>query len=397
MSWPALLVAGLLGAALGYQLLAWWAIRRFLGETAWSRRRSTEGVGGGAFERARPRAWPGVSQIKPFRALEPGLRERLDSFLLQDYPGPMELTLATAEELEGSGPGVKGLVGHRFGRQVALVAEPGRGSNRKIAACLPAVGRARHDLLVFSDSDMRVDSGWLQAVVQPFADPRVGMVTCLYTVREVDGLGAALEGLAVADFASSVLVARQVEGLSFALGATMAIRREVLDRIGGLEAVEDLLADDYQLGHRTVQAGYRVELAPTVVEDVVGRVPLAEFFSHQLRWMRTYRLCRPGGHFAFLLTQGSLWSLALLALEPGAPMTALAVAAWWGVRTAACASSWRGLARAPVAGWALLAPLKDLLWGVLWCLSWAGSRVRWGSTVYRLDGEGRMRAEGSTR
>src|SRR5690606_32630701 len=189
---------------------------------------------------------------------------------------------------------------------------------------------------------------FLRRVAAPFEDPEVGVVTCLYAVRRARDPGGLLEGLSVNDFGASVLVARQVEGLSFALGATMAIRREALEAMGGLAALRDYLADDYQLGNRAHADGWKVVLAPAVVEDVLGPTPFSEYFAHRLRWMRTYRISRPGGHAAFLVTQGTPWALAFLAATGFAPWGWGAVAGWTLLRVATCWSTWWTLSRSRV-------------------------------------------------
>lgn len=388
-----LLQGGLLAlvlAASAYHLLAWVMTRHFVASEGLGRPPSPDPAGSGALRAVRSRLWPSVSQIKPVHRLGGELRDCLASFLGQDYPGPVEVILACRVD----SPGLQDLVGglrRDFARlPLHLVTGERPGSNRKIASCTMALEEASGELLVLSDADMRVPPEYLRRVVQPFADPRVGLVTCLYVVRRASGLGAALEGLSVADFSASVLVARRVEGLSFALGATMAVRREALEAAGGLEALRDYLADDYQLGNRVAAAGWKVALAGVVVEDVVGPTPFLEYFSHQLRWMRTYRICRPRGHAAFLVTQGLLWALGFLAASGPGPFGWGVLAGWLALRTATACATWRLLGGAPAARWALLAPFKDLLYLGLWLLSLGGSRVQWGEKAWRLRRDGRM-------
>lgn len=384
----ALLVLVLASSA--YQALAWLSTWQFAVVEGPGRRAPAEPPGSGALAAARPRIWPGVSHLKPVRGTEAGLEDCLTSFLGQDYPGPMEVVVAARKPDKELRSLIRSL-GREWPRvPLRLVDGTGPGANRKIASCVVALGEASHDILILSDADMRVEPDYLRRVVQPFSDDKVGLVTCLYAVKRASGLGAALEGLSVADFGASVLVARRVEGISFALGATMAVRREALDALGGLAPLSDHLADDFQLGNRMALAGWKVALAGTVVEDVLGPTPFGEYFSHQLRWMRTYRICRPGGHLAFLITQGLPWSLGFLAVTGFAPLGWGVFGAWLLVRMTVAYAVWRRLARTPVAGWALLAPLKDLLYLVLWLLSLVGSTVRWGEQVYRVQRDGRM-------
>lgn len=381
-------------ASVAYQALAWLLTWQFAVVEGPGASVQAETAGSGALAAARPRMWPGVTQIKPVRGSEDDLADCLTSFMGQDYPGPVEVVVAARNPDKDLRQLVK-----RLGREwprvpLRLVDGTGPGANRKIASCVVAQAEAAHDILILSDADMRVEPEYLRRVVQPFADDRVGLVTCLYAVKRAPGLGAALEGLSVADFGASVLVARRVEGISFALGATMAARREALQEIGGLEPLRDHLADDFQLGNRMAAKGWKVVFAGTVVEDVLGPTPFAEYFSHQLRWMRTYRICRPGGHLAFMVTQGLPWSLGFLAATGFTPLGWGVLGGWLLLRIAVAYAVWRWLARTPVAGWALLAPLKDLLYLLLWLLSLVGSTVRWGQTVYRVQRDGRMEPVG---
>ncbi len=380
----------LLLASLLYHLLAWALTHQFVASEGVRERPGPGPAGSGALAAVRARLWPAVSMIKPIHRVNSDLRDGLVSFLGQDYPGPVEILLTSSEASDELQDLARELTGAFPSRRVRLLVGQRPGSNRKIAACIVALEQARHDLVVLSDADMRVPPDYLRRVVQPFADPRVGLVTCLYAARSTSGLGAALEGLSDADFSASVLVARRVEGLSFALGATMAFRRQALAEAGGLEAVRDYLADDYHLGHRVQGAGWKLALAGVVVEDLVGSPGLGDFFSHQLRWMRTYRLCRPGGHVAFLVTQGLPWSLGYLACVGGAPVGWWVLGGWLTIRALTARSTWRLLAGTPAANWGLVTPLKDLLYLGLWFLSLGGSTVRWGQQLFRVGRDGRM-------
>jgi len=384
-------LAGLVLAACLYHLLAWALTRHFVRAEALRDRLGAEPCGSGALQAARRRLWPSVSQIKPIHRLDGDLREALASFLSQDYPGPHEVLLVRRESSQELTSLFEDLARSHPRVPLRLVVGEGPGSNRKVASCVLGVEHAEKDLLIFSDADMRAPAGYLRRVVQPFADPRVGLVTCLYAVGRVSGLAAALEGLSDADFSASVLVARRVEGLSFALGATMAVRRETLDEVGGLSVLRDHLADDYQLGHRVAQAGWKVALAGVVVEDLVGRPRFRDYFWHQLRWMRTYRICRPAGHAAFLVTQGLPWSLGFLFSTGLAPLGWWVLGGWLGLRMLTATSTWRSLAGTPAAIWGLAAPLKDLLYLALWVSSLVGSTVLWGGRIFHVLRDGRMR------
>jgi len=249
------------------------------------------------------------------------------------------------------------------------------------------------DIFVISDADMTCSEDYLEAVLGEFSDPGVGVVTCLYRARRgaQTGLGSVFESLCILDFCASVLVAEKAEGVSFAMGSTMAIRRETLEQIGGFEALEPYLADDFQLGSRSVQQGWRVAIAPTVLETGLGEPSLAEALSHQYRWMVTSRVSRPGGHVAFIITQGVLWAFLLLLFDGQLGLATLGC--WWALRVlAGCLQG--VLVRKSQSGFCfwekLLLPLKDVVFLAVWFLSLRGNRVRWGSRELEIGSEGRI-------
>ena len=335
---------------------------------------------------------PPVTQIKPLRTY-PNSDEwqALQSFAAQDYPSLNQVILAVdSEEAASGGDGASNL------RTLAPNAEVSIGSveamNKKIGVCLPALERAQGGIIAISDADMVASPRLLRCLSLALQDKNTGLATCLYTVKHMPTFGALCEGLSVNDFGVSVLVARLVEGINFALGAVMALNRSTLKAIGGLEAIKDHLADDYQLGLRTSQLGKKVVLAAEVVEDVVGPLTFKEYFIHQLRWMRTYKASRPGGFFAFIITQGLLWS-SLLLLSSGAESWCLLLASLWLLlRWGETFYSWNVLAGSNKVGrYAFLAPIKDFFYLVLWFGAFLGDNVEWGGVRYSIDKEGKMR------
>jgi ceramide glucosyltransferase len=250
--------------------------------------------------------------------------------------------------------------------------------------------QARYDLLVVADGDVKVGPDFLDRVAAAFREPQVGLVSCPYRAGPADSLGSWLESLSIsADFIPSVAVAHYVEGIRFALGAAMALTRTALVRIGGFAALADYLADDYQLGWRVHQAGFEVRLLPYVVETVNPRLGLKDYLSHQLRWSRTYRVCRPRGYFAYGITHALVFSL-ILWLISGLAFWALGlvtatlalrfVLAWFSEYV--CLSG----SLSPAA--LLLMPLKDLLSFGFWLVSFLGNEVVWQGRRYRLTRDG---------
>jgi ceramide glucosyltransferase len=335
---------------------------------------------------------PPVSVLKPVAGLEEGYRENFVSFCNQNYPeyeivfalsDPSDPVISLLEELKREFPDNK----VRW-----VVAENNRGPNYKVGNLIRAFREARHDVLLFNDSDMRVGPDYLSKVVTSFLPEEVGLVTCLYRSTHIGNLPAALHALTVqTGFVPSVAVAQKVEDLSYAFGATICTSREVLSRCGGLEPLLEYLADDYQMGNRVHSKGYSVVLSPLMLDDICGRRSFGGYFHHQLRWAVTQRVCRPGGYFASLITHATFLGLVLLAVEGFSPFG-------WTLFLFICAfrilgSAWlnrRIFHNREIDRYLYLVPLNDLLNTGIWFLSLFHRTVRWKSRRFRVLAGGRM-------
>src|SRR5258706_136179 len=201
-----------------------------------------------------------------------------------------------------------------------LVCSRDLGSNRKLGRLAQMLSAARHEILLVNDSDIRVAPDYLRRVVSLFADPTIGLVTCLYRGIPTPTMGSRLEALGIStDFVPGVLSARLIErGLHFGLGSTLAFRRSDLQAIGGFEAMVDYLADDYEIGNRIAGLGKRIELSEVVVETFLPAYSFGEYVDHQLRWARSVRGARSWGYAGLILTFGLPWAMLALLAARGA-------------------------------------------------------------------------------
>ena len=247
---------------------------------------------------------PPVTILKPVKGMDAESFANFASFCEQDYP-EFQIVFAVASASDPAVPVIKSLIDKFPTVDIDLVVdERVYGSNYKVCNLMNAFPRAKHDILIICDSDIRVDANYLREVCSEFSDHSVSLVTSLYRSREIRGIATALEALGfTAEMVPNVMVALKLEGLSFALGASMAVRREALEKIGGFQALVDYLADDYQLGNMIHRAGFRVALSGHFVESVMKRESLKGILSRQLRWARTMRASRPFGYFASGITQ----------------------------------------------------------------------------------------------
>jgi ceramide glucosyltransferase len=345
-----------------YYLLAIYSARRYF-RTA---RRPTGGFA------------PPVSILKPVRGLDPASFENFATFCRQDY-SDYEIVFAVADDDDPAIDVIRQLIAAFPERSIRLlIGAPNLGPSSKVNKLCRLTREARHEILVISDSDIRVAPDYLQSVVAPFRDPRVGAVTCLYVGIANGKTASELEALGIAtDFAAGVLTAWQLQGVRFTFGATMATTRQRLREIGGFEALVTYCADDYQLGRRIAERGYLVELAPHVVESQCAARTLREYLQHQLRWAITIRHSRPWGYVGLALTHGQLWAVAATAAMPTIPIAASYVTAYFALRLLMAWSVARwSLGGRGIRKWWLL-PVRDALSLGVWCAALFKNRIEW--------------------
>jgi ceramide glucosyltransferase len=339
-------------------------------------------------------AAPPVTILKPVCGLDRGAYENFASFCRQRYPA-FQIVFGS-ERADDPGLAVARRVVRDFpGVDARFVVHSGPPTpNPKVGLLAALAAHAKHPLLLVSDSDIRVRPTHLRNLVGPMADPGVGVVTCLYR-SQAKGFPGCLDALGLTtDFQPSVLVAREIEGISFGMGSGTLVRAEALAAAGGFEAIGDFLADDYLLGHLPVRAGYRAELSRDVVEHELDVTSLAQVVRHQIRWNRGIRAMRPRGYAGLMLTQGIPASLILLALAGALPQAWALAAATIGLRLGMAWFVGVRCLEDDVARRALwLVPLRDLLTFGLWITAFFGSSVVWRGRRFWLASGGRLRPE----
>jgi len=267
-----------------------------------------------------------------------------------------------------------------------------RGVNRKMNSLQRMLEAAAYDIVVIDDADIGVEPDYLRDLVQPLADERVGLVTCLYRGVPAGTLASLLEALGISgDFAGQVMLAQWLEGIKFALGATMATRKKQIAEIGGLARWSDYLADDYILGNRIAAAGYQVHLSRVVVETHLSHRSFSEVFRQQLRWARTIRFARPQGYLGLLLTFGVPFAVLAVILRPHSALGQGALALTLAVRWLAAWACGALVCRdGVIRNFFWLLPLRDLLAFGVWIASFFGSQVTWRGERFKLAPGGKI-------
>lgn len=333
---------------------------------------------------------PPLSILKPLSGEDLGLEENLRSFFEQDYPDFEVLfavrraddpAVAVAERIRARYPGVAS--------RLIVTGEPPY-PNAKVFSLDHMLAAARHEVVVMADSDVRVMPDFLYKMAAEFQDERTGLVTCPY--RAVPGASpwSRLEAISLnTEFLSGVLVARWLEGMRFALGPTIAARREVLIGLGGFDTLQEYLAEDFVMGKLAAEAGWGVLLSSYVIDHRIGSQPLAANLRHRLRWNRSTRRSRPWGYLGQIFTNPLPLALLLVAVWPS----------WWplAVFTAIfrAAAAWATAGRVlhdPLTRWLWwLVPLADIASFLLWLGAFFGNTIVWRGRKYLLLRDGRFR------
>jgi ceramide glucosyltransferase len=336
---------------------------------------------------------PAVSILKPLHGAEPGLYEHLRSFAEQDYPS-FQIVLGVRDRGDGALPAARALMDCHPACDIELVIDArANGSNLKVANLENMLEAARHDILVIADSDMRVDRRYLAAVTAPLHNPLIGIVTSLYKGVPMGGKWSELGALHINfGFLPGALVAEALGIGGGCFGATIALRRETLQRIGGFSRVRDELADDHRIGDEVRALGLTVELSPYVVETAVSEPTFSRLWRHELRWARTVRAMAPTGYAGSALAH-PVAIAALGAVVTGFGLTSCAflviscVLRWASTRAIAAS-----LDLPPPKPWLL--PLRDALSFAVFVASFFGRTVFWRDQAFHVEASGRMTVDG---
>jgi ceramide glucosyltransferase len=343
---------------------------------------------------------PPVSLLKPLHGLESDLESHLQSFFEQDYP-EFEIIFCARTD-QDAGLEIARRVAARYPkiRSRFLCSGNAPYANAKVWSLERMQNAASHRFFVVSDSDVSVSPGYLRAVMAPFAEERVGLVTCLY--RGVGGsFWSRLEAVGMSiEMSAGVLVAEMLEGMKFALGPTMVVRRDCLEKAGGFRALGPYHADDFMLGNMIAASGYRVVLSTHTIDHHVLNSSFLSSVLHQIRWMKSTRFSRPKGHLGTALTFSMPYGLLAAGIAVGLhhPLLGGLLLLWsWASRVALGAIVGRLVVEEPrVWRSALLYPLRDLLGSCYWVASYVSNQVRWRGEVYNLLQDGFMRNDSQT-
>jgi ceramide glucosyltransferase len=330
-----------------------------------------------------------ISILKPLAGVDEGLEANLRSFFAQQYGDyeilfavhdAADLAIALVEKLRREFPAVP--------TQLIVSGDPPY-PNAKVFSLDRMLQAARHEIVVMGDSDVRVSPRLLETLAREFQAECVGLITCPYRAVAGRSLWSRMEAIFMnTEFLGGVLVARLLNGMDFALGPTIAVRKRALSQIGGFDFLKDYLAEDFVMGNRVAASGWRVLLSSEVIEHRIGSEKFVPNLSHRLRWLRSTRRSRPLGYNGQVFTNPFAVGLIVWAIVP----------AWWPVLLATAlvraASAWAQ------AGWVLHDPLTRRYWWavlpqdlwnfLIWVAGFFGNTVVWRGRTYYLARDGRF-------
>ena len=327
-----------------------------------------------------------ISVLKPLAGLDLDLESNLRTFFEQDYPA-YEILFAVQSESDPAVAVVRSLQSEypRIASRLIVTGESAY-PNPKVFSLDRMLAAAANDLVVMSDSDIRVTPDFLRSVATEFSDKHLGVATCPYRAVPGPSLWSRLEATGMnTDFWGGALVARMLEGMRFAVGPTIVARRGALQALGGFERLKDYLAEDFVLGKFAAEAGYGVILSSYIVEHHIGNATLADNIAHRLRWARSTRRSRRAGYIGQLFTMPLPLALLVCGIAP----------AWWPVLpvTLALRSFAAYIISARVLranlNWLLL-PIEDAVGFLFWFAGLLGNTITWRSRRYKLSADGRF-------
>ena len=333
---------------------------------------------------------PAVTLLKPLHGAEHGLRENLASFCEQDYAGPVQIVFGVHDAGDTAVPIVRELQRAYPQRDISLVVD-GRtyGENRKVSNLVNMAAVVTNEIIVMSDSDIRVARDYLDHVVERLHRPGVGFVTCLYTGEACGGVWSDLSTMGINyQFLPNVVMGLRLDMAEPCFGATVAFKRQVLAEIGGFEVLNNQLADDYDLGRAIRQAGYVGDVAATPVVHGCAERSFEELWRHETRWARTIRMIDGPGFIGQGFTYPTAWALLGCLACGFSPLSVAALLAVMASRLYVVHSVDRASGARARNLWLL--PVRDVFSFAVFISAFFGKTVSWRGRRYTVDRAGAL-------
>lgn len=332
----------------------------------------------------------GVTVLKPVKGLESDTLDCLKSWIHQTTPGPIQILFGVASPNDPIAQPLRQLIQEHPQADLQLIVCPvPLGPNAKVSTLAQLQPHAKHDIIIVSDADVRIDPGFIADAIAPLSDPSIGLVTCFYTLANPSTPAMHWEAVAInADFWSQVLQSQSLAPLDFALGAVMILRRSDLEQIGGFRSLLRHLADDYHLGHRIAKTGRSIHISDRTVQCWSAPMTWQAVWKHQLRWARTIRVSKPIPYLFSVLSISSVWPFFYFLATPEFTSTFLLTACWI-TRLVTATDHLQRFSYYSSLTLLFIIP-KDFLQFAIWISSLLGNTIEWRSIRYRVTSSGEL-------
>jgi ceramide glucosyltransferase len=345
---------------------------------------------------------PSVTLLKPLKGCDEHTENCLRSWLMQDYPAPVQVLFGVRHSNDPVCAVVQKLMGEFPSQNARLIAcSESPALNPKISTLMQLESLVENEVIVISDADVEAPPGYLRDAVTTLQKNGVGLANSFYRLANPQNGGMWMESIAAnCDFWAQVCQSNSLSPMKFALGAVMTLRRDTLKGIGGFQVLGDYIADDNRLGLLVYRAGKRVELTGTVVDCYAPKMNFKEVWDRQVRWARTIRACEPVAYFFSVLANVTLWLVlaggAAIASPISLKQKSVALLVMMFLLLARCTMAKRcarklGFALPGFLRFVSLIVMKDLLGFVWWALAFTGNDVEWRGERHRIWRKGKLR------
>jgi len=335
--------------------------------------------------------YPPISILKPLYGLEVNIVENLTSFIQQNYPS-YQIIFCVREKDDPVINIVNNLIDNFPNYDLKLVVNNRLiGYNYKVSNLANGLEFCDYDLILIADSDIQVKPDYLATIIKPFQDEKVGIVTCLYQSLG-NSLVSIIESIGICcDFIPSVLTARQLEGVKFAFGSTILIRKKVLERLGNFETIANSLADDFLLGNLTTTLGYEVILSNYIVTHNIEEETFNNYFLRQIRWFRCIKIQRFKGYLGMIFTQGLINSIIFMVMSKFSLLSLLLLLITFSLRLIlGYLVGVKYLKNETCTQYLGLVFFVDIIRFFIWLIGLFGNKIQWKDNHFILDKNGQI-------
>ena len=349
---------------------------------------------------------PVTAVICPCKGNELGLEDNLKAITQFDYPS-YEIYFSLATSLDPALKVVERVKAASKRPVHIVIAGPPEECGEKVynlRRAVEALPADKFEVIVFTDSDVRLNRGWLTKLVAPLQDARIGATTAYRWIIPSRSIGQGGFASAMASaWNAAVATMLGKEKDNFCWGGGTAIRRKTFDDAQVLEFWSGAVSDDFAITRALNEAGKPIVFCP----ECLAATPhpwtgteLLEFTTRQVVITRVYspRMWALGmvSHLAYSLTLIYAFIVILTAMIGSDPWGQLALMALIAPLLAAMKGAMRTIAVSEVLpewkaklqewGWAwmALAPVVPFLFSWNFIQSLLTKKIRWRGIRYEL-------------